>query len=72
MRRPQFRYSTLLWLMLAVACWFGGREYHRRAIDRQTRPLIYDIPLLIEIVEEDEELLGVEGAVKPSAKAAPE
>jgi hypothetical protein len=24
MHRPQFRLSTLLWLTLAVACWFGG------------------------------------------------
>ena len=26
MRRPrfQFRLSTLLWITLAVACWFGG------------------------------------------------
>jgi len=22
--RPQFRLSTLLWITLAVACWFGG------------------------------------------------
>jgi hypothetical protein len=24
MRRSQFRLSTLLWITLAVACWFGG------------------------------------------------
>jgi len=30
MPRPQFRLSTLLWITLAVACWFGGRECHRR------------------------------------------
>jgi hypothetical protein len=29
MRRPQFRLSTLLWIMLAVACWFGGIGYGR-------------------------------------------
>jgi len=28
--RYQFRLSTLLWITLAVACWFGGRECHRR------------------------------------------
>jgi hypothetical protein len=30
MPRPQFRLSTLLWITLAVACFFGGREFHRR------------------------------------------
>ena len=30
MPRPQFRLSTLLWITLAVACWFGGREYEHR------------------------------------------
>jgi hypothetical protein len=32
MARPrlQFRLSTLLWLTLAVGCFFGGREFHRR------------------------------------------
>jgi hypothetical protein len=31
MRRPrlQFRLSTLLWITLAVACWFGGLRYER-------------------------------------------
>jgi hypothetical protein len=28
-RRPQFRLSTLLWITLAVACWFGGMRYER-------------------------------------------
>ena len=32
--RPQFRLSTLLWITLAVACWFGGwfagRQYQER------------------------------------------
>jgi hypothetical protein len=29
MRRPrfQFRLSTLLWITLAVACWFGGMRF---------------------------------------------
>jgi hypothetical protein len=31
--RLQFRLSTLLWLTLAVACWFGGAQFgHRRAL----------------------------------------
>jgi hypothetical protein len=34
-RRFQFRLSTLLWIMLAVACWFGGMATQRRW-DRQT------------------------------------
>jgi hypothetical protein len=34
MPRPQFRLSTLLWLTLAVACWFGGREFQRREYER--------------------------------------
>jgi hypothetical protein len=34
MRRPQFRLSTLLWITLAVACWFGGRAVERREIEQ--------------------------------------
>jgi hypothetical protein len=32
MSRPrlQFRLSTLLWITLAVACWFGGMGWQRR------------------------------------------
>jgi hypothetical protein len=31
MRRPrlQFRLSTLLWITLAVVCWFGGTRFER-------------------------------------------
>ena len=29
MPRFQFRLSTLLWLTLAVACWFGGMRFER-------------------------------------------
>ena len=32
--RPRFRISTLLWLTLAVACWFGGMAVQRR-LDQQ-------------------------------------
>ena len=36
MRRPsfQFRLSTLLWITLAVACWFGGMAVQRWIDDR--------------------------------------
>jgi hypothetical protein len=27
---PQFRLSTLLWITLAVACWFGGMAVERQ------------------------------------------
>jgi hypothetical protein len=27
--RFQFRLSTLLWITLAVACWFGGMRFER-------------------------------------------
>jgi hypothetical protein len=30
MLRPQFRLSTLLWITLAVACFFGGRVVERQ------------------------------------------
>jgi hypothetical protein len=29
MKRPQFRLSTLLWITLAVACWFEGMRFER-------------------------------------------
>ncbi len=35
--RPQFRLSTLLWITLAVACWFGGAEWGWR----RNQPAIY-------------------------------
>jgi hypothetical protein len=34
MRRPQFRLSTLLWITLALACWFGGMAVQKRIDDR--------------------------------------
>jgi len=49
MRRPrfQFRLSTLLWITLAVACWFGGTRYgvyrdrlkRQRDFDRELRAM---------------------------------
>jgi hypothetical protein len=30
LRRPQFRLSIVLWLTLAVACWFGGMAVERK------------------------------------------
>jgi hypothetical protein len=39
MRRPrlQFQLSTLLWLTLAVACWFGGMRVERERIKQAAR-----------------------------------
>jgi len=37
MSRPQFRLSTLLWITLAVACWFGGRAFGLRESDRRVK-----------------------------------
>jgi hypothetical protein len=34
--RPQFRLSTLLWITLAVACWFGGMRFENWVIRRDT------------------------------------
>ncbi|HVC96712.1 MAG TPA: hypothetical protein VND64_23745 [Pirellulales bacterium] len=33
--RPQFRLSTLLWITLAVACWFGGMRFGRWHIEQE-------------------------------------
>jgi hypothetical protein len=33
--RPQFRLSTLLWITLAVACWFGGMTVERWRAERE-------------------------------------
>ena len=33
-RRFQFRLSTLLWITLAVAGWFGGRQFQYREDER--------------------------------------
>jgi hypothetical protein len=37
MRRPrrQFRLSTLLWITLAVACWFGGMRCGRWCAEQE-------------------------------------
>jgi hypothetical protein len=32
--RLQFRLSTLLWITLAVACWFGGLHYRKWIVER--------------------------------------
>ncbi len=37
MPRPQFRLSTLLWITLAVACWFGGMRFERWQAERDAR-----------------------------------
>jgi hypothetical protein len=33
--RPQFRLSTLLWITLAVACWFGGMLWNGRQVRKE-------------------------------------
>jgi hypothetical protein len=40
MPRPQFRLSTLLWLTLAVACWFGGMRFERYRFDQR---VLYEV-----------------------------
>jgi len=42
MRRPrfQFRLSTLLWITLAVACWFGGATWEQRRMERRDQELL--------------------------------
>jgi hypothetical protein len=37
MPRPQFRLSTLLWITLAVTCWFGGMRVERWRIECERR-----------------------------------
>jgi len=39
MRRLQFRLSTLLWITLAVTCWFGGMAWQRRLDLREIESL---------------------------------
>src|SRR5580704_7325756 len=56
MRRLQFRLSTLLWLTLAVACWFGGAEWGwRREEPRIYRKTTMGAPpdyLAVDILEQ--------------------
>jgi hypothetical protein len=52
--RFQFRLSTLLWITLAVACWFGGmavqREINRRD-DRQYDQVRRPRSVLVEVFD---------------------
>jgi hypothetical protein len=47
MPRPQFRLSTLLWITLAVACWYGGMRVERwwqaSCDDDQSTPFVVDV-----------------------------
>lgn len=53
MHRFQFRLSTLLWITLAVGCWFGGMRYERwryaleqeRQLDDPSKPLVIHLDL---------------------------
>jgi hypothetical protein len=42
--RPQFRLSTLLWITLAVACWFGGMRFERWFAHRNTKATVFLSP----------------------------
>jgi len=35
--RIRFRLSTMLWIVLAVACWFGGMKAERWRMERERR-----------------------------------
>jgi hypothetical protein len=43
--RFQFRLAALLWLTLAVACWFGGMRFERwqRVNDDPSTPFVVDV-----------------------------
>jgi hypothetical protein len=43
MRRPQFTLKTLLWLMLCVACFFGGIQFERERRRREDEKPILGI-----------------------------
>jgi hypothetical protein len=44
---PEFRLSTLLWITMAVACWFGGMRFERwRRLSKQT-----DFERLAELIQ---------------------
>jgi hypothetical protein len=44
MRRPQFSLKTLLWLMAAVAAFFGGMAVHRGLMSREEPPFYHAQP----------------------------
>jgi len=52
--RFQFRLSTLLWITLAVACWFGGMRYGWLGHKREQQRIIDEImnePPSVEILD---------------------
>ncbi len=51
MPRPQFRLSTLLWITLAVACWFGGAEWQKRRALTEREAYIERIRQRVELLE---------------------
>jgi len=64
MPRPsfQFRLSTLLWITLAVACWFGGMMVERRRLDDlAVDDIQYAVPLGPSISKEAAALLKLKG-----------
>jgi hypothetical protein len=55
--RPRFRLSTLLWVTLAVACWFGGANWGWRRNERNEqwttyRVAVADSNLVVEFLIE--------------------
>jgi len=57
MTRPQFRLSTLLWITLAVACWFGGMRAERWLAEIPRYPPSKTVPMPPSIVKEAAALL---------------
>jgi hypothetical protein len=52
MKRPQFRLSTLLWVTLAVACWFGGIVFEQKlkAMRHPPEPSLQVVPNIWSIL----------------------
>jgi hypothetical protein len=69
--RPQFRLSTLLWITLAVACWFGGMSFERWMVERAQRKNLESLfaitgPILPPLpVEQDFGFTYIEGQIGP-------
>lgn len=41
-RSIQFSLKTMLWLMVCIACFFGGIEFHKAQLKRERRQRIED------------------------------
>jgi hypothetical protein len=49
MPRSQFRLSTLLWITLAVACWFGGMRFEPWMVKRREEPKEWPFALQLDL-----------------------